>query len=93
VANIIARYCEKELPLARVWIRSWRARGWKTGIRFDKRERWVSLRVINFSLKRRGSPEQLKWKRYGVRGWLTSPLVKFPAGATEDDVLNCGRPL
>lgn len=90
MANIVARYSEKELPLARVWLRSWRARGWRTGIRFKD---GISFRVINFSFRRRGAPEKLPIKRYGARGWQDSPLVKFPAGSTEETVLSCGRPL
>jgi len=89
VANVIARYCEADLPLARIWLRSWKARGWKTGIRFDT---GISFRIINFShrLRDRGRP---KAKKYGTRGWLNAPLVKFPPGTTEADVINCGRPL
>jgi hypothetical protein len=90
VANILARYCERELPLARIWLRSWRARGWTTGVRFGA---GISFRVINFSLPRRGAPEKLSTKRFGARGWEKAPLVKFPPGATEETVLNCGRAL
>lgn len=89
--NVIARYCEKDLPLARIWLRSWKARGWRTGVRLAGKG--ISLRVINFSLPRRGAPEKLVSKKFGSRGWESSPLVKFPAGATEEDVLSCGRPL
>jgi hypothetical protein len=91
VKRIIAKYAEKDIALARVWFRSWKARGWRTGVRLGGSG--ISFRVINFGLARRGAPEKNKSKKLGARGWLTSPLVKFPPGSTEDDVLNCGREL
>jgi hypothetical protein len=87
--KIIATYREADLGLARLWIRSWKARGWKPGIRLARG--YESLRLINFG-QRPGHPV-FKIKRFGAKGWKTAPLVRFPANATEDDVLNCGRAL
>ena len=87
-ANIIAKYSEADLPIARLWLRSWKAHGWKTGISFSK---GVSFRLINFGLPRRGAPPKLKSKAFGAPGWETAPLVRFPSGVTEEQILNCGR--
>lgn len=86
--NVVARYSEADLPLARLWLRSWKAHGWTTGIRFNQ---GISLRVINFSLPKRGAPAKLVPKKYGSPGWEKAPLVKFPSGVTEEQILNCGR--
>lgn len=93
MALVLAKFCEKDLPTARVWLRSWKARGWRTGIRFSKKG--VSLRLINFSMAptRRGEVPTFRSKSFGVRGWKTAALVKFPLGTTEEEVLNCGREL
>lgn len=87
--KVLARYREADLPLARLWLRSWKARGWRTGISFTQ---GISFRTINFGLPRRGSdPGKFKTKRFGARGWETAPLVCFPDSATEEQVLACGR--
>lgn len=76
--------------LMRVWCRSWESRGWETRLRSDKAERGrdVKVNIINFSFK----PGQ-RWPRvvkFGRPGWKLAALVRFD---TEDQVLNCGRPL
>jgi len=95
VALVIGRFNEKDLPVARAWLRSWKTRGWRTGIGLG-RNAGLSLRVINFSLvspKRGREVPDFRPKRYGAKGWQTAALVKFPPGATEDEILNCGRSL
>jgi hypothetical protein len=91
---ITGKYCEKDLPMARIWLRSWKNRGWKTRIGFDRLA--TSMRIINFSLRAPKSHKGIsiptpRPKRYGARGWKTADLVKFPLGTTEETVLNCGR--
>lgn len=87
-SKVLARFKEADLPLARLWLRSWKARGWRTGVSFTE---GISFRVINFGLPRRGFTGKFKTKNYGSPGWETAPLVKFPATATEAQVLACGR--
>ena len=92
---VIGKYCEKDLPVARIWLRSWKNRGWKTRIGFGNVD--TSLRIINFSMRPpKGAPRgvypvKFKAKRYGARGWQNAELVKFPPGSTEETILNCGR--
>lgn len=106
---VFAVYDPRKAALASVWERSWEARGWSTQLLTPKeieeaggtvkRALWrrghraaplTDLLAINFSLSP-GKP--LRVVTYGRRGWKTAPLVRFPAGATEDIVFGCGRSL
>lgn len=50
--------------------------------------------LINFGLRRpRKTPAKLSFTRFGSRGWLTAPLVRFPDNFSEAQILNCGRAL
>lgn len=77
-------------PLFRVFNRSWSARGWEVriGTRTGLDDIDTRVNVINFSY-RPGDPRPRAVK-YGKPGWETAALVIFQ---TEDQVLNCGRPI
>lgn len=93
--KVFTDYSEDSAHMLRVWVRSWKNRGWTPRLVFSdsvKHGRSLKLTpfVINFS-HRPGGKRRIS--DYGKRGWLLSPLVRFPAGSTEDTVLDCGRPL
>jgi hypothetical protein len=53
-----------------------------------------SPRTINFSYRKpRKTPVRIVFKRYRSPGWETADVVQFPVGASELDILNCGRAL
>lgn len=78
--------------MLRVWVRSWKNRGWTPRLVFNGatkhgRSLKVTPYVINFS-HRKGS---CRIVQHGKQGWKEADLVRFPDGTTEDFVLNCGR--
>ena len=80
--------------MLRVWVRSWKNRGWTPRLIFKgsvKPGRSLKLTpyVINFSHRR--GPRRIV--SHGNKGWREAALVLFPVGTTEDFILDCGRPL
>lgn len=106
--RVFASYSERSAPLIRVWAESWALRGWNPKIISAKELDEVGplkvsakargggllsdVLVINFGFPVRGR-RACRAIRYGGRGWLQAPLVRFPAGTSEDTVRNCGRDL
>jgi len=109
VKQIFAVFTTAEAHLVRLWVDSWQARGWEPQIisakevgdfgsalcaakhRGGPRAQVVPLCVLNFDLH--ASSGALRAVRYGKRGWLTAPLVRFPVDMTESRIAGCGRPL
>ena len=53
-----------------------------------------SARLINFGLCRpRSTPRRFYPVSFGKPGWEVAPLVLFPVGISESDILTCGRAL
>lgn len=87
--------------LLRVWARSWANRGWTPRlltardvkrhtpqeVAEKRRGVFVPPGVINFHFKKNPMPFTRAFKE---TGWEGAALVKFE---TEDEVLNCGRPI
>jgi hypothetical protein len=49
-------------------------------------------RLINFSLtKGKVRRQRFSYARFGSSGWEKAPVVLFPEGTTEAQILNCGR--
>ena len=82
--------------LLRVWDRSWRLRGWKTRILLPGESVWEGSLVtpyqwINFSQKK--FDLHFMVSDFGKMEWTSSPVVIFPEGVTEQQILECGRSL
>lgn len=96
--TVVADYKSGEAGLIRIWVRSWESNGWKARLRARKTEKIKGhqspIRLVNFSFRRpRKSPTRLPYKKFGSAGWERSPLVLFPENFSEQDILNCGRPV
>jgi hypothetical protein len=92
-------------PLTRLWIKSWAARGWAPKLILpSETEAGLTLRQvanrrgggpvvtmdrINFSWRPRARKQPSSTLFPSTRG----DVIVFPKGATEDDVLHCGREL
>lgn len=87
VVNVYTYY-EPGVPLS-LWARSWKNRGWKPKILMPGAKKvrpTVSPWLINFSLR----PTKTlagKIKNFPATG----PLVLFPDGMTEEQMVACGR--
>jgi len=103
---IFALFEASKIPLVRIWVDSWQARGWspalispreveeagsfRKAVAHRRGNAMSDLSEINFS----GSPRgPLRSVRFGKKGWLTAPLVRFPTGTTEAEIYSCGRKL
>jgi hypothetical protein len=104
--KLFAEYSERKVGLVRVWMKSWTARGWEPQLLSRKEvleagnpQKAARARgggavgdasVINYGYRaRKGAAPRVK--QFGKPGWESADLVRFPAGATESQVLECGR--
>ena len=106
--QVFAPFDESKVGILRLWVDSWAARGWSPRLLSPNEIRdaggsakkavarragnalLLDLGVINFS---HNCSSRLRVVAAGRRGWKAATLVRFPAGATPDDILNCGRKL
>lgn len=100
--QVFARYDLQTRHLIRLWMRSWKARGWRPRIYFgnsvpadfrEGKDTEAPCNLINYSWSPR-RPCTVAWD-------FSSPpaqnheadVVIFPQHATEAQILNCGRSL
>jgi hypothetical protein len=95
--KVFARYEPGHAGVFRLWFRGWKARGWTPKLVNDRKRigrpggLTVSMWDMNFSARKKEA-----WALradYGAPGWESAPIVTFPPGTTEDDILKCGRAL
>jgi hypothetical protein len=106
--KVFAVFLEPLAGVVKLWAQSWETRGWVPqlisaqeteehgSVRAAARARGggllTDLRVLNFSYSAKRTPKR-RVVRVGRSGWLTAPLVRFSSEVTEQEILDCGRPL
>ena len=106
--KVFSVFSERKAGLIKVWAQSWEARGWtpqlisereletEGSVRAAIRARGggvlADVLVVNFEYPARRRPPR-RVVGFGKPGWKMARLVRFPAGATEEQIRNCGRSL